>query len=377
MQTGQTDLRVKSAKLNFYSKHGKKMKSAAICNKNTADDKSGLHTGKRTSGNTGADRLQRADDYEPNMSLLKSEETNILENIAVNFEILNNSLSKSLTPCLSNRNPNARVASRPADGQAQAVLSRTVGLATPHRAYDRDAFGDHAEMQFYQSQPIGRSNVFNLRNANRNFRSKNEILSRTKTRTNFNSTNPSSGTLSSPKGPALLSLQPASKSGYFKLGTTSGRQSSSRQQRFLMDMSEHMANCKQIRKNFVENGIMDYDVNQISNLNFENQISQKNLQLNVSFNLQKSLSQVRQLIKRRQQSAKPGSNIQHMNLTNQYYEEIKRISKDLDLSQGVINTDQLRQMNDYIDTVYQQEQQLINSEGRRNYLMRNGKDGGK
>lgn len=229
-------------------------------------------------------------------------------------------------------------------------------------------------MQFYQSQPIGKSNVFNLRNV-RNVKSKNEILSRTKTRTNFNSTNQSSGTMNSPKETALLSLQPASKSGYFKVGTTSGRQSSTRQQRFQMDMSEHIANCKQIRKNFVQNGIMDYDVNQISNLNFENQVSQKNLQMNVTFNLQKSLSQVRQLIKRRQQSAKPGSNMQHMNLTNQYYEEIKRISKDLDMSQGVINTDQLRQMNDYIDTVYQQEQQLINSEGRRNYIVRPGEGG--
>ena len=97
--------------------------------------------------------------------------------------------------------------------------------------------------------------------------------------------------------------------------------------------------------------------------------------MNVSFNLQKSLSQVRQLIKRRQQSAKPGSNIQHMNMTNQYYEEIKKISKDLDMSQGIINADQLRQMNDYIDTVYQQEQQLINSEGRRNYLVRRCEQG--
>ena len=103
--------------------------------------------------------------------------------------------------------------------------------------------------------------MFNLRSVNRNLKSKNDVLSRTKTRTNFNSTNPSSGSMNSPKGPALLSLQPGSKSGYFKLGTTSGRQSSSRQQRFLMDMSEHIANCKQIRQNFVENGIMDYDVN--------------------------------------------------------------------------------------------------------------------
>lgn len=105
-----------------------------------------------------------------------------------------------------------------------------------------------------------------------------------------------------------------------------------KQHPFQMDMSGHIANCKKIRKNFVKNGIMDYDVNQISNINFESQVSQKNVQLNVSFNLQKSLSQVRQLIKRRQQSAKPGSNIQHMNLTNQYYEEIKKISKDLDMS---------------------------------------------
>lgn len=115
MQTGQTDLRIKSAKLNFYTKHGKKMKSAANYAKNVGDDKSGLRTAVKTSGNIG-DKLQRADDYEPNMSLLKSEETNILENIAVNFEILNNSLSKSLTPCLSNRNPNARVQHRPIEG---------------------------------------------------------------------------------------------------------------------------------------------------------------------------------------------------------------------------------------------------------------------
>ena len=77
-----------------------------------------------------------------------------------------------------------------------------------------------------------------------------------------------------------------------------------------------MANCKKIRKNFVKNGIMDYDVNQISNINFDTQVSQKNLHLDVSFNVQKSLSQVRQLIKRRQQSAKPGSKMQHLNLTN-------------------------------------------------------------
>ena len=146
MQTGQTDLRIKSAKLNFYSKHGKKMKSAANYAKNVGDEKSGLHTGVRTSGNIGADKAQRADDYEPN-SILKSEETNILENIAVNFEILNNSLSKSLTPCLSNRNPNVRMQQRTVEGQKNlGVLSRTVGLATPHGAYDRDGFGDHAEL---------------------------------------------------------------------------------------------------------------------------------------------------------------------------------------------------------------------------------------
>ena len=39
-----------------------------------------------------------------NISILKSEETNMLENIAVNFERLNqNMLSNSVTPCLSVR----------------------------------------------------------------------------------------------------------------------------------------------------------------------------------------------------------------------------------------------------------------------------------
>ena len=77
--------------------------------------------------------------------------------------------------------------------------------------------------------------------------------------------------------------------------------------------------------------------------------------MDVSFNLQKSLSQVRQLIKRRQASAKPGSNIQHLKLTSRNVEEIKKISKDLDMSQGIINANQLFQMNDYIDDVYQKE----------------------
>jgi hypothetical protein len=73
----------------------------------------------------------------------------------------------------------------------------------------------------------------------------------------------------------------------------------------------------------------------------------------MSFNIQKSLSQVRQLIKRRQQSAKPGSNMQHANLSDQQYEQIRRISKNLDVSNGVLSTSQLDQMNFYIDLVCQ------------------------
>lgn len=221
MQTGQTDLRVKSAKLNFYSKAGpKKMKSTMNYAKNmTTDDKSAMQTMVRTSGCIVMDKGRRpAEEYdEPNMSMLKSEETNILENIAVNFEMLNNSLSKSLTPCLSNRNPNAVRLQQRANDLSQnqkkgAMFCRTVGLTTPHRG-ERDGTSfvfDGNDNQFVQTQPIGGStNVFNFQNVNRSYRTKNEFFSRHKMRRNFNSTNQSSGTMgtmNAPNDTALLSL---------------------------------------------------------------------------------------------------------------------------------------------------------------------------
>lgn len=235
------------------------------------------------------------------------------------------------------------------------MFSRTGGLTTPHGPAEKDVqsfIAESNEMQFGQTQPIISSTVFNLRN--NSFKSRPKQPQRN-ARKNFNSTHQSTGTVASaPDETMLLSLQPASKSGYFKLGTAAqNKQSNLRLPPYQLDMSAHIANCKKIRKNFIANGIMDYDVNQISNLNFENQLSQKNLQQNMSFNIQKSLSQVRQLIKRRQQSAKPGSNMHHTNLSDQQYEQIKRISKNLDMSNGVLSTSQLEQMNFCIDLVCQ------------------------
>lgn len=292
-QTGQTDLRAKSAKLNLYMKGAKKTKSAANYARNMQDDRSGERAVRAggTRGGAGREHRTVADEYEPNLSMLKSEETTLLENIAVNFEKLNNSLSKSLTPCLSGRIRNGPQA--PLRGKQQPLFSRTGGLTTPHGA-DKDVhsfIAESNEMQFGQTQPVVSSTLFNIRNVNKNLKSKPKQPPRNM-RKNFNSTHQSTGTvLSSPDDTMLLSLQPGSKSGYFKLGTAaSGRQSNLRLPPYQLDMSAHIANCKKIRKNFIQNGVMDYDVNQISNLNFENQLSQKNLHQNVSFNIQKSLS---------------------------------------------------------------------------------------
>lgn len=106
IETGQTDLRIKSAKLNFYTKHGASKNMKSHKRHMMHDDKSGLWTGVRTSGNIVVDHLLRTEEYEPkdDMSILKTDETNILENIAINFEILNNSLAKSMTPSASNQN---------------------------------------------------------------------------------------------------------------------------------------------------------------------------------------------------------------------------------------------------------------------------------
>ena len=81
----------------------KKTKSTANYMRNMHDDRSGERPALRAGGNRGREHRTVADEYEPNLSMLKSEENTLLENIAVNFEKLNNSLSKSLTPCLSGR----------------------------------------------------------------------------------------------------------------------------------------------------------------------------------------------------------------------------------------------------------------------------------
>jgi len=130
----------------------KKTKSAANYVRNAHDDRSGERAAMRTGGTRrGAGREHRtvADEYEPNLSMLKSEETTLLENIAVNFEKLNNSLSKSLTPCLSGRVRNGTQV--PVRGKQPPPFSRTGGLTTPHGAGDKDVhsfIAESAELQF-------------------------------------------------------------------------------------------------------------------------------------------------------------------------------------------------------------------------------------
>ena len=298
------------------------------------------------------------------MSMLKSEETTLLENIAVNYEKLNNTLTKSLTPCLSGRIQNqtfGRTQGATGSVGLQATgLSRTQGITTPLAPDEKEIhsfMGESHENQFGSTQPIYSNNTFNIRNVTREFKKSNRNGQARNLRKAFNSTYQSTGTAASPPDEAMmLSLQPSSKSGYFKLSGRNGPRMVGGQGRsapYQLDMSAHIANCKQIRKNFIEKGIMDYDVNQISNLNFENQLSQKNLQQNITFNVQKSLSQVRQLIKRRQQSAKPGSNMANSGFSNKQFEQIRLISKNLEMSNGVLSTSQLEQMNLCIDLVCQ------------------------
>ena len=152
-------------------------------------------------------------------------------------------------------------------------FSRTHGLITPnHTAELNHTFlldntnDPYKNDPMRKTQPVNSPNIFNMRNQNR-IKPFSGDLNKKKLRKTFNMAKPSSGTLSQQNEPTQPSLQPAKKSGFFKVSSTTGRQSKVQGQ-FQFDMSSHIENCKKIRKNFVQNGILDYDVNQISMLNF-------------------------------------------------------------------------------------------------------------
>lgn len=150
------------------------------------------------------------------MSMLKSEETTLLENIAVNFEKLNNTLTKSLTPCLSGRIRNQPLGAQSISGPKglqPSGISRTQGLTTPIAAGDKEVqsfMAESNENQFGHTQPILSNTAFNFRNVSRDFKLSAKHSQARNLRKNFNSTYQSTGTAVSPPEEAMmLSLQPS------------------------------------------------------------------------------------------------------------------------------------------------------------------------
>lgn len=108
-------------------------------------------------------------DKEANISLLKSEETNMLENIAVNFEKLNQNLTLSVTPCQSVRNIVASPQWRSSYNGRSNMVTTPINLQTFERE-KMNTFIDNEDIykQFGQTQTVDRNvNLFNFHNSRR------------------------------------------------------------------------------------------------------------------------------------------------------------------------------------------------------------------